>query len=1032
MNILRRLEIDSLFARTCRKPGREAGSRGTSAVAVLFSCVVSLAAYSADLGVGNLVYFDENADGAYDAGTDTPARGVAVELYNQGDIPGTSTPVSTTVTAADGSYELIAPVAGNYFVHIPEGEFQNGGNLKNHVSSPGAGGDDAIDDDGDENGIDNLDPASGGISSAVIALALDTEPLDASETGLNGSGDSEDNDFDYTVDFGFIEAAIGNLVWLDADGDGMQDAGEAGIAGVTVTLHDSAGAPITIGGTNPAYADDLSSGDFAGGSYGWPAAGNWIENDVAAINTGPTDGRVRIKNNTITLRNTCDISRVIDLSCCTSASVSFTYRRYNEGWEVADEAYLEYFDGVAWVESAPLWTITGGDDLGGGEVDSAPVASGSLNLPVEATRIRFRTGDSNSGSEWIAFDDIEITCSSPVVAAEAVTDGKGFYYFGACQGVEPSTAYQVRIDTTQAPLAGLALTSQDAGGVTSNDPAGDDSDSDASQSGDEAVLPLTSPASGVNPGFDFGFESAKGDTFASWQALNPLGGENGALDNPDGDIFDNGLEYAFCLDPESGVPGHGEFSLVKEADGSVNAQFMRRQGGLSDVTYTLEAADTLGTPTVWTDVVSISPTINTTDPDVPAGAEKVVYNDIQTATELSSPASGVVRLRVEVDADASGTITAGEIHYTKIFGWQCVDYNDYQCATCSTPFSQDPVFSGTFAASGALTLSTDGSGNVTLDVSDSGNGTDLSGVVGSDGTHYLQITSGVREGERFDILSGGVDSLTLVNDPDIFSESDGVRSLNTSHGLPADVDLNGASYEVIRYHTVDDRFDPETVYAGEEDIDPNDVMRLLFYNNRLDTPGYETLMLFGTSTADSKWIYGGDPFQTDQGDRRIGPGEGNWIHPRSSGDRANPSSTPPVRQLDYGMVAEHDQSYAMNEGYNLTGAMWPLDQTPAGPDGRDLMVAAGFLGGIDPSLSTELLFWTGDAVADDPGVSVYVEGYDNYMLLHGGGMQNWVDISDPVLRNLDAVLSLESHRAVFVKLLGGDQKAPHVYPQPGF
>ena len=49
-----------------------------------------------------------------------------------------------------------------------------------------------------------------------------------------------------TYDFGFIEpATIGDRVWLDEDGDGVQDAGEAGIANVTVELYADGDTPGT-------------------------------------------------------------------------------------------------------------------------------------------------------------------------------------------------------------------------------------------------------------------------------------------------------------------------------------------------------------------------------------------------------------------------------------------------------------------------------------------------------------------------------------------------------------------------------------------------------------------------------------------------------------------------------------------------------------------------------------------------------------------------------------------------------------------
>src|SRR5205823_2310309 len=42
------------------------------------------------------------------------------------------------------------------------------------------------------------------------------------------------------VDFGYVgTASVGDRVWLDSNGDGVQDVGEAGINGVTVQLLDA-------------------------------------------------------------------------------------------------------------------------------------------------------------------------------------------------------------------------------------------------------------------------------------------------------------------------------------------------------------------------------------------------------------------------------------------------------------------------------------------------------------------------------------------------------------------------------------------------------------------------------------------------------------------------------------------------------------------------------------------------------------------------------------------------------------------------
>ena len=144
---------------------------------------------------------------------------------------------------------------------------------------------------------------------------------------------------------------------------------------------------------------------------------------------------------------------------------------------------------------------------------------------------------------------------------------------------------------------------------------------------------------------------------------------------------------------------------IRGSTGEVSAEFMRRRDGLTDISYTLQVADSLGLPTNWTDLTSVTPTVNTTDSDVPVEAEKVIYDNLELATELSEgDVSGVARLCVTFE---------GVNYYTPIFGWQCTCFRDYECATFSSPFSEKPVFSGTFADSGALTLNTDGdSGNL--------------------------------------------------------------------------------------------------------------------------------------------------------------------------------------------------------------------------------------------------------------------------------------------------------------------------------
>ncbi|MDX1996171.1 MAG: SdrD B-like domain-containing protein, partial [Thermoanaerobaculia bacterium] len=121
--------------------------------------------------------------------------GVTLELV------GGSGVVATTNTAADGTYRFDDIPAGNYQVRVV-------------ASSLPAGLVPIFDIDG---------VATPNVAVVVLAPAE------------NRVG----------VDFGYCgSAGIGDRVWLDSDGDGVQDAGEPGLSGVSVQLLDSTAAVI--------------------------------------------------------------------------------------------------------------------------------------------------------------------------------------------------------------------------------------------------------------------------------------------------------------------------------------------------------------------------------------------------------------------------------------------------------------------------------------------------------------------------------------------------------------------------------------------------------------------------------------------------------------------------------------------------------------------------------------------------------------------------------------------------------------------
>ncbi len=162
-----------------------------------------------NLGIGNLVWLDANDDGHFDASEGV--SGVSVQLYNS-----SNSLLATTTTDGAGLYHFSGLSEGTYYVKIPASEFATGKPLNGKFSLLGAGADNGRDDDWDENGTDDSNPAANGIRSANLSLVAGTEPT--GEAGADGawddgtSGRPADADCDLTVDFGFGSCLPVNLL----------------------------------------------------------------------------------------------------------------------------------------------------------------------------------------------------------------------------------------------------------------------------------------------------------------------------------------------------------------------------------------------------------------------------------------------------------------------------------------------------------------------------------------------------------------------------------------------------------------------------------------------------------------------------------------------------------------------------------------------------------------------------------------------------------------------------------------------------
>src|SRR4029077_19384898 len=140
--------------------------------------------------VGDRVWLDGNGNGGQDAG-EAGINGVVLQL-----IDSSNNVIGTTITNGDGNYTFDSLAAGTYTVKIDPASLPPG-----------------VAETYDLDGVASA-------NQATFSLAAGQNRTD--------------------VDFGYrLNGSVGDRVWNDGNGDGVQDPGEPGINGVTVQLLDA-------------------------------------------------------------------------------------------------------------------------------------------------------------------------------------------------------------------------------------------------------------------------------------------------------------------------------------------------------------------------------------------------------------------------------------------------------------------------------------------------------------------------------------------------------------------------------------------------------------------------------------------------------------------------------------------------------------------------------------------------------------------------------------------------------------------------
>ncbi|HUN24450.1 MAG TPA: SdrD B-like domain-containing protein, partial [Anaerolineales bacterium] len=158
---------------------------------------VTFGNYKLDTAIGDYVWYDLNKNGLQDDG-ETGVQGITVYLLNSG-----GSVIGTDITDSNGYYSFNNLQPGSYTIQFDLSTLPSG-----YTVTLQNAGDDTLDSDAD---------TTTGLTQQVTLVA--------GESNL-------------TLDMGIypLPAKLGNYVWEDTNGNGLQDNGEPGIEGVTVNL----------------------------------------------------------------------------------------------------------------------------------------------------------------------------------------------------------------------------------------------------------------------------------------------------------------------------------------------------------------------------------------------------------------------------------------------------------------------------------------------------------------------------------------------------------------------------------------------------------------------------------------------------------------------------------------------------------------------------------------------------------------------------------------------------------------------------
>jgi hypothetical protein len=536
---------------------------------------LELLCLAAPIQIGNYIWLDSDGDGVQDGG-ETGIANVTVNLYNS-----SGTVISTANTNAAGQYLFTLdpytyPAGTVLYVGIAPAEFDANGNLDPDGGGAGAPiGAPTTPNTGQGSNADLND------SDYTQSVVPSNPTVWGAQVTIGGPGQNN-----HTYDVGIAPTvSIGRNVWYDADLDGLIDAGEPGIANVSVQLYLDANNNNSPDSTTPlATTTTNAAGEYAFYNL---APGNYIVAIPASnFNAGqPLQGAIG------TLINGGDPDSDVDNN--DNNGTTRTLTTLNTISAIFANAATLSIGGEPLADSQLGGSATGVDSNGNGTVDFGFVPTMAIGNFVwqdsdgDGTQDGGEPGVANVAVACYLDADNNGTPDSTTPSASTTTNGSGIY---TCSGLTPGNYVVVILGTNfnaGGPLNG-ALCSLSGG----------DPDTNASNTDSNGNAPCVQTLGGVNGVFASATTLAPnseptGDAVSG----SPLGTTNAGDSNGNGTV-DFGFVASMAIgnfvwqDTDAdGVQDGGEPGVANVA---VNCYLDANNDGIPDSTTPVATTTTNG------------------------------------------------------------------------------------------------------------------------------------------------------------------------------------------------------------------------------------------------------------------------------------------------------------------------------------------------------------------------------------------------------------------------------------------------------